>query len=124
MKIGYWVVLLLVIGSCKQEEKNENLLSKVEMAAVMLDLHEAEILTNINRSDLLNPELYPLLKQQVIEKHHLTDSLLTLNLQYYLAHPKLIDEIYDIMIDTVKLRQQSIYPEIPHDSIQRDEVKN
>ena len=111
MKVGYWVLIMCVVISCGRDESQSHILNKQQMAAVMLDLYKAETLMNINRSALLNSDVYPVLKDQIIAEHHLTDSILTANMQYYMERPKLMDEVYTIIIDSLKLRQQEIQPE-------------
>lgn len=106
MKGGYWVIIVVFVVACSSDNLEKGYLSKDEMALVMLDLYEAEVYMSINQSSVPNTELYPILRDEALEKHRITDSVFNANMEYYLLHPKLLNEVYDIIIDSVKLRQQ------------------
>lgn len=106
MKWGFWALLFILMVSCKGDKQDENMLSEVEMAEVMLDIYRAEVWMSSNRTGIRNEQLYPVLKQRALEKHNINDSVFRLNVKYYLLHPEKLNEVYDIMIDSVKLDQQ------------------
>ena len=106
MKTCYWVVFLLLWVSCTNEEIPDNVIPQVKMAQIMLEAYEVEVKIDNNITDLKPEDLFHPMMEKVYNKYEINDSIYRVSLTYYMTHPKFFDEVYDIMIDSLKLRQQ------------------
>ncbi|MDH5380194.1 MAG: DUF4296 domain-containing protein [Cyclobacteriaceae bacterium] len=106
MKKRYWAIIVILTVSCVSHDLPDNVLSEVKMAEVMLDFYMSEAKLSYNRSKVDAEEMYPHYYNKILERHNLTDSVYKANLAFYMSNPVFFDKVYDMLIDSVKLRQQ------------------
>ncbi len=105
------ILILSTIMSCKRDSEPEGVLTKPQMVDWMLDLYMAEA-----RTQLFNcprDSAYKLfLPYQDSLKHRkgINDSILEKTYHYYLDNPVKLEAIYDIVIDSLSLREQRLLP--------------
>ena len=106
-------ILLTVFGfSCKEKgyAKPEQFISETEMVDILYDIHFAEALAShftYNIADsvkLGSKEFY----QTVLEKYQLEDSVLTRNIIYYSARPKVYEKIYEQVVERILMQQEEV----------------
>lgn len=101
--------LLLFLLGCKAEKKETGILSEQEMVRNLIDITLAEARLNslpIGR-DSANQFFIPF-EEKFMKKNNLSDSILMKSYQYYLGHPADLERIYDIVIDSLNLREQKL----------------
>ena len=103
---GLWMFFFLVLISCS-EKTPEGILSRKEMAKTLTEFYLKE--SKINSLHVGHDSamvLFQYFKQQYSEQNHLGDSVIDKSYRYYLDHPRELDEIYDIIIDSLSLKEQ------------------
>jgi hypothetical protein len=101
------IMLMAVAGSCGGEKKPDYVLNSSEMAKALTELYIQE--ARINRQGISVDSARTVLAyyQKVYAKDNsLVDSALSASYQYYLNRPKELSKIYDMVIDTLALREQ------------------
>jgi Domain of unknown function (DUF4296) len=103
-------ILLVVSGfllySCKND-KQEGILSQKEFASLLVEFYVAE--ARLNTSPIVRDSairLFIPLEQAYLDKHRISNEILTNTYRYYLDHPDEFGRIYDSVIDTLSLREQ------------------
>lgn len=86
----FFVFILAFLGACSPTEQPKNLLTKTQMAEIIVDLAIYDQSHNINpKSDL------EITTRFVLEKHKTTTTAFRESYAYYLYNPDNMDEIYD-----------------------------
>ena len=107
-KIG-GIVLLLICGlsSCKTDQKPAAVLEKEKFAEVLVDMYVAEArLAGISIIPDSSSTLFRPFRESLFKKKDVTDSVMKITYRYYVDHPIELEEVYDIAIDTLSLREQ------------------
>ena len=113
MKRGWVYILLVVLVACSQDEVPEQYLSEDEMAQVLLDIYIAEGMLSFKNLRTPSSDIYEVYKEQILQKHGLTDSVYKENMSFYVTNPEHMDRVYEIVIDSLKLRRQALPGESP-----------
>jgi Domain of unknown function (DUF4296) len=103
------VALILFLLSCQDKKKGEvkGVLNKTELAAFLVEVYMGEArIDNLNLSKDSAIKLFLPYEEKLKEKFHLSDSMLKITYNYYLAHPKEMETVYDAVIDTLSLHEQ------------------
>lgn len=103
---GYFLVFL----SCgKKETVPEDILSQDQMVSVLSELYVLENKISslgVTRDSLT--QIFGAMKGKVFEKSGVSDSTFSKSLNYYVDHPKTLEEIYTVLIDSLNLREQRL----------------
>ena len=104
----YFLVLCLAIA-CSEDttDKPDNLLTKEQMVAFLIDSHSTEgMLQTIKiRKDSL-AKLFHGLEQELYQKHQVDSLQFMESYHYYLGEVDELSEIYDAVIDSLSLREK------------------
>ena len=107
--LKYTLVILCVFVSC-QSNKTENakgVLTKQELTTFLIEMYLAEArLDNVPIGRDSAIKLFIPYEDKLMKKFNIADSTLKKTYQYYLEHPKEMEEIYDVLIDSLSLREQ------------------
>ncbi|NOT77114.1 MAG: DUF4296 domain-containing protein [Cyclobacteriaceae bacterium] len=104
------MVILSTIVSCKKDTE-PGVLTQAQMVDFMLDMYLSEArlqmipITRDSAFRLFIPRQDSLMRMKGI-----TDSTLRRSYQYYLENPTKMEAIYDIVIDSLSLREQRLLP--------------
>lgn len=110
MKIQIGCIFLIVTGglcACQFDKKQEGVLEKEELAKVLVELYAGE--ARMANTVLVNDSAYKLFlpfQEALLKKNDLPDSIIKITYHYYLEHPIELEQVYDIVIDTLSLREQ------------------
>ncbi|MGE0772429.1 MAG: DUF4296 domain-containing protein [Cyclobacteriaceae bacterium] len=99
---------ILALSAC-QNQKPEGILTKAEMADLLLEVYLSEAIMGaapVSRDSAL--KLFYPREKVILEKRGLTDSVLKVNYQYYLQRPNEMDEILGAVVDSLTLREQRL----------------
>lgn len=109
-----WVVRLCIavavftIVSCSKKERvPEGILTQDQMVSVLSELYivEQKISTIGIKRDSLT-QIFGAMKGRVFEETGIQESVFDKSLDYYVDHPKSLEEIYTVLIDSLNLREQ------------------
>ena len=99
--------LLLVIASCGGSKREEGVLAPKDFTNLLIDFYLTEGRLNttpIPRDSAM--KLFLPYEKSWMQKHHLTDEQLKKTYAYYLEHTSEFEKIYEVVIDTLSLREQ------------------
>jgi hypothetical protein len=105
------LVFVLFLGSvaCSSSKKPEGVLTQAQLSNLLIDVYlsEARIESITLPKDSLMRFFVPH-EQKILQARGIPDSILKITYEYYLAHTKELEQVYDAMIDTLVLRDQRI----------------
>lgn len=103
------VLCLCILFSCGKEEEKD-LLSKDEMAAMLVDfyLREARVKTNTVPEDSA-AVIFSHLRKSFAQKHGISNDVIDRSYNYYIARPHELQDVYTRVIDTLALKEQRAY---------------
>ena len=108
------VIFLLLPVSCKKDSTPQGILTKSQMADWMIKVYMAEARTGswaISRDSAY--KLFVPYQDTLKQRNGLTDSTLMKSYLYYLENSKDMEDIYDIVIDSLNLREQRVLQPAP-----------
>ena len=110
MKITVGCLILIVIfglGSCNQNKKPKNVLSEQQLAEILVDIYAGEArMTNLSLVNDSAIKLFRPFEESLFQKKGIPDSIVKTTFRYYLAHPVELEQVYDVVIDTLSLREK------------------
>ncbi|WKK80928.1 DUF4296 domain-containing protein [Marivirga arenosa] len=108
MKNLIYILTILAIVSCSgKEERPKGILSEEKMALILSDIYYAEYkANNINVGPDSAETVLRHYELKIFEDHGTNDSVYKESFKYYLEYPQKLEKVYDIVIDTVSLREQ------------------
>jgi hypothetical protein len=107
-------LIVFSLNACQKDKKPEGVLDQRALTKVMLDVYLAEARLNVGLVPRDSAEkLFKPFEQKMLKSNALTDSTLRITYQYYLAHPKELEQVYDAVIDSLSLREQHAKPAEP-----------
>ena len=110
MKTKLWILsCIFFLTYCSSDEKPEQILSKEQMVALMIDLNIAQ--TRVDQLKLKKDsaaEVYDQYHAYLLNKHLIKDSTFYESLRYYLNRPNDLDVIHEGILDTLSFRLQKI----------------
>jgi len=102
MKHFFYLLLLTLAVNCQKIEKNiipDRLLSKDQMAWVLLDIAQIRTIKSNYANDLTDAGIIP--NAYLCAKHDIDSITLKENLQYYSYEPNTLKEIYQKVLDSL-----------------------
>nr|WP_262916659.1 DUF4296 domain-containing protein [Belliella kenyensis] len=90
--------------SCSRDSKPQGILDESKMIAILIDIHLSEgYVSTLPINYDSSRTLYPMFEYDVFVKHKVVDSVFHRSLEYYISKPKLIDKIYESIIDSLNV---------------------
>ncbi|MBO3700835.1 DUF4296 domain-containing protein [Roseivirga sp. E12] len=110
MKKVFLFTVALVVFSCgKKEQIPDSILSEAQMVDLLIDIRMAEgkvsTLTLNNDSSAI---LFKVLEDEIFTEHDIDSTTYMTSYNYYLLNPAKFLRITDIVIDSLKVRQQEL----------------
>jgi len=105
--IAYISICFAVLSCGTKEEVPAELLTQEQMVRLHIDLHIAEA-----QSKKLNLRgdsafvVFRYLRNDIFNQQQVSDSLYQASYEWYIQHPKVMEQIYNVVIDSLKARQQ------------------
>lgn len=101
-------MFLTFVFGCKTKELPKEVLPKVKMAKVLIDIHIAEAKVNHLRMDKVDSgaAVYLALQDSVFKENKISQETYIESFRYYRANPALLDEVYAIVVDSLSLRHK------------------
>jgi hypothetical protein len=107
VKTNIFLYICFFILSCGKVQTPPGILEESEMVEILIDIHMAEGLVStfpIHYDS--SAKLYPFLERRVFEKHNIPDSVFEKSLEYYMKDVRVMDRIYDRVIDSLSVREK------------------
>src|ERR1043165_910343 len=103
------VVFFAAVFSCQKEKSPPGIMTKAQMADWMMALYigEARLLQLSLPRDTVYKYFVPF-RDSLLKSQSLQDSTLRKSFQYYIDNPAELESIYDIVIDSLSLREQRL----------------
>lgn len=102
-------ILAIFLLACDHEKTPPGVLNKEEMARALTELYVREARVNVAGISVDSASaLMDYYQTLYAQKHGMSDSTLAISFQYYLERPKALSDIYDVVIDTLALREQRL----------------
>lgn len=104
-------IFLVIYSGCSSKqasvEEKKGILSQQELSAFLIEMYLAEARLEAKPLPADSAiHLFVPYEAKLLKKYKLTDSTLKLTYQYYLDHPKQMEQVYDVVIDSLNLREQ------------------
>lgn len=97
----------LLFVSCDKEKPPTDILSQDELTKIMIEFYLGEAkLSNYALPYDSASKLFIPYEESVLKKYNVPDSTLLKTYQYYFDHPRELEKIYDIVIDSLNLREK------------------
>ena len=111
MKSCFSIVLLFIfLSSCieKQTDEEKNVLSQEQLASLLIQIYIAEASAdNLPYAKDSSIKYFLPFEQNLLKSKSISDSVLRKTYQYYFAHPKELEKVYGVVIDSLVLKEQS-----------------
>ena len=96
-----------IIISCSNS-LDEKLLSKEILVEILIDMHVLEVaIDNLNLSKDSSRVFYNQQEEEIFKKYNIDDKMYRESFSYYFFEPKELDQIYQHVIDSLLLYQQT-----------------
>ena len=99
--------VILALSCQSPERKPSGVLSKNKMVQVLADVYITE--EKVVRLNLLTDSaalVAAVMRSKALQKSEVSDSVFSKSFDYYMDHPKDMEEIYSVLVDTLQLREQ------------------
>ncbi|WP_375581425.1 DUF4296 domain-containing protein [Marivirga tractuosa] len=106
-KLIYIIAILTIVSCSGKEERPKGVIAPEKMAVILSDIYLAEHkAANIGLTQDSAKVVLRHYELKIFEDHNTNDSIYKESFKYYLDHPATLEAVYDIVIDTVSLREQ------------------
>lgn len=108
-KLTYLVAILIIVSCTQKNEIPKGILPPEKMANILSQIYEAEHkATNIGLKYDSQKVVLRHYELMILEQNNTNDSIYKESFTYYLEHPEKLETVYDIVIDSMSLREQVI----------------
>jgi hypothetical protein len=104
----FCILFCLSLLGCTQNKSKvpDNLVQENEMVQILADIHTAEARVENN---VVYPDTammaFNYLQSQILKKHGVTQKQFERTYRYYLNHLEEMDKLYEVIVDTLSLRE-------------------
>ena len=106
--IGVLLLTFCLVVSCSRNDPPPpGVLTEAEMVRALEEIYIAE--EKVNALGLKRDsaeKVFELFKQKALERHGFSDSVFKKSFNYYWDHPKKIQHIYGVLVDSLNLKEQ------------------
>jgi hypothetical protein len=103
----YLTAILTIVSCTQKDDIPKGVLQPAKMANILAEIYEAEHkATNIGLKYDSSKVVMRHYELKIFEENNTTDSIYKQSFSYYLEHPDKLELVYDIVIDSMSLREQ------------------
>lgn len=108
IRIDYLVLILICgLGACMQNKKPKGVLDEEQLADLMVEIYTGEArMTNLSLVNDSAIKLFQPFEEALFQKKGIPDSIIKVTFRYYVNHPVELERVYDVVIDTLSLREK------------------
>lgn len=97
----------LMCASCSKEQRPTDILPQDELTRIMIEFYLGEAkLNNYSIPHDSASKLFIPYQESVLKKYGVSDTTLHKTYQYYFDHPTELEKIYEMVIDSLSLRER------------------
>ncbi|MFN3839664.1 MAG: DUF4296 domain-containing protein [Cyclobacteriaceae bacterium] len=99
-------MVVISVLSCTPQ-RPPGVLSEQQMVNVLMEIYQDE--EKISRAYIPYDSvtiISPLIRQRILRRVNVTDSVFKISMHYYMLHPKELDRIYGALVDSLSFREQ------------------
>lgn len=102
------VIILAGVFSCSKKEKApKGILAREEMVTTIQEVLLAEEKVNrLRLSTDSSKKVFTAIRGKIFEKTGVPDSVFNNSMNYYMDHPKELEQIYTALVDSLNLKEQ------------------
>jgi ADP-glucose pyrophosphorylase len=106
-KLIYIFAILTIVSCSEKKERPKGILAPEKMALILSDIYVAENkVTSVGISTDSAEEVLRHYELKIFDQYGIDDSTYKESFKYYLENTKQLESVYDIVIDTLSLREQ------------------
>lgn len=110
-KIVFCLLIVILISCGKGTKKPADVLEQDQMVKVLSEVYIAEQkVANLAFGVDSSQRLFGAMRNLVFEKTGVPDSVFKRSMDYYMEHPKELEQIYAVLVDSLQLREQRTMP--------------
>jgi hypothetical protein len=97
----------LLSTSCSKKQTQEAILPQDKLVNIMIEFYLAESrLGKLSISQDSARKLFIPFEESVLKRYGVSDSVLSRTYQYYFDHPNEMEKIYEVVLDSLSLRER------------------
>jgi hypothetical protein len=108
------ISLSVLFAGCfksKEDLEKQGVLSHQELTALIIDIYLAEgVADNLPLVKDSAMNFFRPYEQKLLKQKNIPDSVLMKTYDYYLSHPKEFEAVFEVVIDSLTLREQRTSP--------------
>ncbi len=118
-KISAMIIILsmaagLLSMSCSKKQAQEEILPQDKLVNIMIEFYLAESrLGKLSITQDSARKLFVPFEESVLKKYDVSDSALSKTYQYYFDHPTEMEKIYEVVLDSLSLRERKTTSGLP-----------
>lgn len=103
------LIAFVSLVGCKNDKKPPQLLSEAEMTRVLIEVYiDEEKINRLNVRRDSAEKIFELARPFIFERLGVPDSVFVLSYDYYASHPAKLEKIYEVVVDSLNLREQKL----------------
>ena len=118
-KISVMIVILsltvgLIATNCGKKQAQNDVLPQDKLVSIMIEFYLAESrLGKLSITQDSARKLFVPFEEAVLKKYQVSDSVLSKTYQYYFDHPTEMEKIYEVVLDSLSLRERKATSVLP-----------
>lgn len=107
IKRKVWLLVLVITAAACGEKRPPDVLSKGEMVQILEEVYVAE--AQVNQLSISRDSarfVARVINEGIFDSAGITDSVFLRSLDYYMARPDELEDIYTALVDSLQLREQ------------------
>ena len=106
-KISICISIGFLLAACQTKEKPKEVMSQAQLSAFLIDVYLAEArLEQISKPKDSTMKYFLPFEEKLLKQHGVSDSVVRITYAYYMEHPKELEQVYDVVIDTLMVREE------------------
>ena len=107
IKIKYFIFLTFFIMVSCQNNTEQGIIPKDKMVDILIDMHiSEEAISELPYEKDTLKALFKMKELEIFDKHLVTEEMYRRSYSHYFFNPKELDNIYQVVIDSLSLYQQ------------------
>lgn len=105
-----WLALALACGG--SGDSDIEILPREKMVAILCDIHVLEVkLGRMHMATDTTHKIYNTFEKELLVEHGTNKEIYDQSFEYYMAHPEQLEKIYEIVVDSLNVREQTAVKE-------------
>jgi hypothetical protein len=105
-KISICILIGFLLCACQTKDKPKEVMSQAQLSAFLVDVYLAEArLDQMPKPKDSTMKYFLPFEEKLLKQHGVSDSVVRITYTYYMEHPKELEQVYDVVIDTLMVRE-------------------